>query len=102
MSFGSIELATIARTQDFTTIKHNEDSKGPLMQNMAGQKIQKETTQKVRQVNKKDEPEWQNKKFDARDKGSNSYQGDGGKNRKGKTTETIVRKDMSRGFDVKI
>ncbi len=102
MSFGSIELATIARTQDFTTIKHNEDSKGPLMQNMAGQKVQKETTQKVRQVNKKDEPEWQNKKFDARDKGSNSYQGDGGKNRKGNPTETIVRKDMNRGFDIKI
>ena len=102
MSFGSIELATIARTQDFTTIKHNEDSKGPLMQNMAGQKIQKETTQKVRQVNKKDEPEWQNKKFDARDKGSNSYQGDGGKNRKGKPTETIVRKGTSGGFDIKV
>ena len=102
MSFGSIELATIARTQDFTTIKHNEDSKGPLMQNMAEQKVQKDITQKVRQVNKKDEPAWQNKKFDAREKGSNSYQGDGGKNRKGKSTESIIKKGIDRGFDIKI
>lgn len=102
MSFGSIELATIARTQDFTTIKHNEDSKGPLMQSMAGQKVQKDTTQKVRQVNKQDEAVWQNKKFDARDKGSNSYHGDGGKNRKSSPSESVVLKGASRGFDIKI
>ena len=102
MSFGSIELATIARTQDFTSIKHNEDGKGPLMQSMAGQKIQKDTTQKVRQVNKQEQPEWHNKKFDAKDKGSNSYSGDGGKNRKGNPTEVVVRKGTSGGFDIKI
>lgn len=102
MSFGSIEIATIARTQDFTTIKHNEDSKGPLMQNMAGQKVQRDTNQKVRQVNKQDDLAWQNKKFDAREKGANSYQGDGGKNRKGKPTETLVQKGISGGFDIKI
>lgn len=102
MSFGSIELATIARTQDFTTIKHNEDSKGPLMQSMAGQKVQKDTTQKVRQVNKQDESAWQNKKFDAKDKGSNSYYGDGGKNRKGSPREAVVIKGTSGGFDIKI
>ncbi|MBQ8822628.1 MAG: hypothetical protein IJZ82_08305 [Lachnospiraceae bacterium] len=102
MAFGAIEIATIARTQDFTTIKHNEDSKGALMQNMAGQKVQKDTTQKIRQVNKKDEAAWQNKKFDAKDKGSNSYQGDGGKNRKGNPQESIIRKGISGGFDIKV
>ena len=102
MSFGSIEIATIARTQDFTTIKHNEDSKGPMMQTMAGQKVQKDSTQKIRQVNKQDETAWQNKKFDAKDKGSNSYQGDGGKNRKGNPREAVVVKKAPGGFDIKI
>ncbi len=102
MAFGAIELATIARTQDFTTIKHNEDSKGPMMQTMAGEKVQKDTTQKVHQVNKKDESAWQNKKFDAREKGSDSYQGDGGKNRRGKPQETIIRKGSAGGFDIKV
>ena len=102
MSFGSIEIVTITRAQDFTTIKHNEDSKGPLLQNMAEQKVHKDTAQKARQVNKKDEPAWENKKFDAREKGAGSYQGDGGKNRKGKPTETIVRKGTSGGFDIKV
>lgn len=102
MAFGAIEIATIARTQDFTTIKHNEDSKGPMMQNMAGQKVQKDTTQKVRQVNKKDETAWQNKKFDAKEKGSNAYQGDGGKKRKGNPQETIIRKGSLGGFDIKV
>ncbi len=102
MSFGSIELATIARTQDFTTIKHNEDGKGTMMQSMAGQKVQKDTMQKVHQVNKHDETSRQNKKFDAKEKGSNSYQGDGGKNRKRDSKETIVVKKAPGGFDIKI
>ena len=102
MAFGSIEIATIARTQDFTTIKHNEDGKGALLQNMAGQKVQKDTTQKIRQVNKQDEAVWHNNKFDAKDKGSNSYQGDGGKNRKGNPQEVVIRKGTTGGFDIKV
>ena len=27
MAFGAIELTTISRAQDYTTIKHNEDNK---------------------------------------------------------------------------
>lgn len=102
MAFGSIEIATIARTQDFTTIKHNEDSKGSMMQMTAGEKVQKDTTQKVRQVNKQDEAVWQNKKFDAKDKGAGTYHGDGGKNRKGNPKQSVVVKGTSGGFDIKI
>lgn len=102
MSFGSIEIVTITRTQDFTTMKHAEDNKGPMMQMAAGQKVQKDTTQKIHQVNKQDETAWQNKKFDAKDKGTNSYHGDGGKNRRSTPKEAIVIKGMSGGFDIKI
>ena len=102
MAFGSIDIVAMTRTQDFTTIKHNEDSKGPLMQTMAGEKVQKDTTRKVRQVNKKDETAWQNKKFDAKEKGSNSYQGDGGKGRRGGSQESLVRKGVTGGFDMKV
>ena len=32
MSFGSLEVASIPRTQDYTTMKQNEDNKGAFQQ----------------------------------------------------------------------
>lgn len=83
MSISRIELqGTVARAQDFTTIKQNEDNKG-----MVGQlNIQKQTDesieQKVQQVHQGDDVEQHEKRFDAKDKGNGQYSGDGGKKRK--------------------
>lgn len=102
MAFGSIEIVTLTRTQDYTTIKHNEDNKGLVNQATIGQQIQKNTEQKIREVHSSDNTEWHNKKFDARDKGSNEYSGDGGKKRGGnKAKEQVVIKGHQ-SFDMKI
>lgn len=103
MAMGAIELATIARSQDYTTIKHNEDNRGIAQQNNLTHNMRQEVEQKVKQVNQSDNADWQKKKFDARDKGNGSYAGDGGKGRKKEPEadgRVLVKKQG--GFDIKI
>lgn len=97
----SMEIATIARTQDFTAIKHNEDNRAALAQINMNHQNDKEIQNRARQVVQAEETMWQQKKFDAKDKGSNEYNGDGGKRRQGKPTAQVVVKGQQ-GFDVKI
>lgn len=105
MAVGAIENATIARVQDYSAIKQNEDNKGFAHQVSIGQDREQDNRQKARQVRQGDETQWQNKRPDAREKGSNEYQGNGGRDRRGKKPEAdqMVIKDRPRqGFDVKI
>lgn len=83
MAIGQIEIqGQITRAQDFTTYKHNEDTKGMVDQSNVGVTFAKHVENQVTKVNRGDQTEYQNKKFDAKEKGSNEYRGDGG--RKGK------------------
>lgn len=85
MAIGFVEMqGQITRAQDFTSIKHNEDTKGMVEQANFGQQMTKQVEKQVKRVNKKDQPEYHERKFDAKDKGSNEYRGDGGKSRKKK------------------
>lgn len=82
MAIGQIELqGQITRAQDFTTLKHNEDTRGMVEQANAEEKFSKQVENQIKTVNQKEQPENQNKKFDAKEKGSNEYSGDGGRNR---------------------
>lgn len=94
---------TIARTQDFTTIKHNEDQKGLIDQSNFQQQFRKEVNDRPHQVNRQDNADFYNRNFDAKDKGDNQYYGDGGKNRKRQQEEpgkVIIKGQNS--FDMKI
>lgn len=83
MAIGQIEIqGQITRAQDFTVLKHNEDTRGMVEQANAGEQLSKQVENQVKKVNQKEKPENQNKKYDAKEKGNNEYDGDGGKNRK--------------------
>lgn len=102
MAFGSIELTTISRAQDYTSIKHNEDNKGMTDQTNIGQHVQKEANQRPREVHSSDNSDWHNRKFDAKEKGSNEYNGDGGqRGKREKNKEQVVAKGYQ-GIDIKI
>ena len=101
MAFGAIEFTTITRAQDYTTVKHNEDNKGFVDQTNFSQQMQKTTEQHIRQVHSSDDPEWHQQNPDAKEKGRNEYQGDGGRRRKQGTQERVVVKGHG-GFDIKI
>ncbi len=94
---------TIARAQDFTTIKHNEDQKGLIDQSNFQQQFKKEINERPHQVNRQDNAESQNRKFDAKEKGDNQYSGDGGRRRRDSAEEQgrVVVKGRS-SFDMKI
>lgn len=101
MAINPINIATIARTQDYTAIKHNEDNRAAIMQLTTAQHEDKAQKLRAGQVLQKEGVNWHQKKFDAKEKGDNEYTGDGGKKRNAKQEDKVVRKGQQ-GFDVKI
>lgn len=104
MAIGPIELqGTIARAQDFTTIKQNEDQKSLVDQSNFQQQFNKELKERPQHVNQSDNAAFHNRKFDAKEKGDNQYSGDGGSKRQRNPEEDgrVVIKGQNR-FDVKI
>lgn len=103
MAIGFVELqGQITRAQDFTTVKHNEDTKGLVDQSNFGQQMTRQVERQAQRVNEKEKSENRQKKFDAREKGSNEYHGDGGRNRKKREKEAdgkVLLKGVST-FDV--
>ncbi|MCM1189544.1 MAG: hypothetical protein NC541_09630 [bacterium] len=101
MAFGSIELTTISRAQDYSAIKHNEDNKAVADQTNGQIQVQKNEVQRTREVHSSDDTQWHDDKPDARKKGNGEYYGDGGKRRKKQGQQPAVVKGRG-GFDIKI
>lgn len=104
MAIGPVEMnGVISRTQDYSTIKQNEDNKGIINQQNFQNKFEKELDIKHNQVVQKDDLRKQDRKFDAREKGDNEYQGDGGRRKKKEENpngKVVVKGRAS--FDMKI
>lgn len=65
--------ATVQRTQDMTSIKHQEDNKANLAQSNAQNTVKKEVEHKLQDVRKKDNADYNQQKYDAKEKGKNEY-----------------------------
>lgn len=103
MALGAIDLTSISRAQDYSPIKQNEDNKAFMDQNNIGQNVRKDIQQRAREVRTGDNSDWHSRKFDAKDKGSNEYQGDGGRRKNGNNQkEQMIVKGGHQGFDIKI
>ncbi len=102
MAMGTINIVSMTRSQDYTVLKQNEDNKAAMTQMTMGQQEDKALKQRANQVVQSEETQWQQKKFDAKEKGDNQYSGDGGRNRK-KTDQVVVKgTQQQQGFDVKV
>lgn len=100
MAIGFVEMqGQITRAQDFTSIKHNEDTKPMVEQANFSQQMTKQIERQVSRVNEGKQPEYQEKNFDAKEKGSNEYNGDGGKSRKKKLEENADGKVLLKRAD---
>ena len=102
MAFGSIEFTTISRAQEYSAIKQNEDNKGMVDQSNIISQVHKQTEQKTREVHESDDVQWHERRPDAKEKGDNSYSGDGGKKRKGGQPREQMTVRKQGGFDIKI
>ena len=88
MAIGPIEMqGQIMRAQDYSQIKQQEDVRPEIAQTSLQRETQKTNEQMMQRVNSRTDIENQMKKFDAKEKGSNEYHGDGGKDRRQKRDE---------------
>lgn len=102
MAINLIDYATVARSQDISIIKHNDDVKSMHQQSTMVDQSRKDNAQKHSEVNRQENADWHQQGFDARDKGKNQYAGDGGKSRrKNKQVEQVVVNGR-KSFDIKI
>lgn len=98
MAIGQIEIqGQITRAQDFSPIKHNEDTRGAVEQANVSTQFSKQVEAQVKTVRRGDRSEYYNKKFDAKDKGSNEYYGDGGQSGKRKEKKEPDGKVLLKG-----
>lgn len=92
----------VQRANDISAMKQNEDSKPMLDQNHISQTMHKHTEHLTQEVAKKDNADGRKEKFDAKEKGRNSYSRPGQQNRKKQAEDKVVVKNANRGFDIKI
>lgn len=103
MTISRVELqGQITRAQDFTTIKHQEDSKGFVEQTNIHLKTEQKVEVKAHQVQKGDKAENKGKRFDAKDGGNGHYYGDGGSRRKKEEEKKKPSAEGYGSFDIKI
>lgn len=105
MSVGPLTLnGIIPRSQDFGTIKQQEDNKPLVEQHNIQTTMKTHEERQIKQVNHADDAEQHMKKYDAKEKGSNEYKGQQKKKKKQeeKDKDRVVYGQGSSGFDMKI
>ena len=104
MSIRPVELSgVVQRSQDVSTVKHNEDNKSALQQQNVQTQFAKDTTHHMQQVTHANDSDNPKKKFDAREKGSNEYEDRRNRKKKaGEKNSGKVSVKTTGGFDMKI
>ena len=110
MGLGPLELSgVLQRTQDIAAIRHNEEHKSQVDQNHFVDRVNKEVDDRANTVKSTSEVSNEQKKFDAKEKGSNEYTGDGGQRKKdedahghGHEKEGVHIKMSESSFDIRI
>jgi len=83
MAIGPIEMqGQILRTQDFSTVKHHEDTRAEIAQSNISENRQSEEVRQHNRVTQTNQSNKQKMNSDASEKGNNEYTGDGGKRRR--------------------
>ena len=103
MAVGPVTLnGVIPRTQDFGTIKQQEDNKPVVEQHNIQTAMKTQEQRQLKQVNHADDADQHMKKYDAKEKGSNEYKGQQQKKKKKEEKDKVVFKQGIGGFDMKI
>lgn len=94
----------VQRTNDISTLKQQQDAKPVQDQSNIAQNVHKNVEHATKEVAKKDNADYAEQKYDAKEKGKNQYVRLDSK-RKKKDTKTQEKSSSSiayRGFDMKI
>lgn len=93
---------TIQQTHDVLQNQTKETHKGMVDQGNIYVQEHKKEYQKASQVVHSDDTRFREERFDAKEKGNGSYQGDGGGKRKHQDEKKGTHNKSEGGFDVKI
>lgn len=106
MAIGPVVLnGAMTRVQDYAQLKQNEDAKGMTDQTNFQAQFKHEIDHKLNQVHKSDDTQNGETKYDAKEKGNGTYEGDGGKHRKNQESDDVDGKVIPKfhtNFDIKI
>lgn len=98
----AVELqGVVQRNQDVASANQNEHQRAVIQQGNAMVETKKEAESIVKQVHQKEDMENRGKNSDAKEKGNNEYEGDGGRKRKKQDKDGSVRIKERQGFDMK-
>ncbi|MEG0805195.1 MAG: hypothetical protein RR364_03090 [Lachnospiraceae bacterium] len=96
----------LQRTQDVSTIKHNEDHRPMVQQQDITVTYEKKMEKQLHQISHTEKETKREEKFDAKEEGKNKYQDNRKKEKKQKnlqeTQDCVIEKKQSRSFDVKV
>lgn len=98
------------RTQDISNLKQQDDNKPIVQQHNLNVQQEKQTDKLTHQVKDPEEKENEGYRYDAKEKGSNQYEGDGKSKKKHKNESEkeyskdgkVIFKGQSASFDIKI
>lgn len=107
MSIGPLNLnGMIQRTQDIGNLKQQEDNKPAVQQHNIEVQQKKQEDHLVHQVQQSHRKENEGFRYDAKEKGNNSYEGNPQKKKEKKKEQEpdgkVLLKNHGGGFDVKI
>ena len=91
--------------QDYNAMRQHEEMRGFMDHTNFQKQIDQNVDEKLNQVQEKDKGEFRKQKFDAKEKGNGSYDGDGGKHRgnhKEEKENQVKAPYLGGGFDMKI
>lgn len=95
----------IQRTQDYASIRQNEESRAALQQANSDGVIKNQAEQKANNVHERDNTEFYDRQFDASQKGDNEYyrqEQERKKKKEEKEKDGKVTLKQGGGFDIKI
>lgn len=83
----------VQRSQDISTMRQGENTRPAVEQANINIQQNKNIQQRSEQVNRKEDPEHTEKRYDAKEKGSNEYENPNGNNNKKKRQELDMDSD---------
>lgn len=105
MAVGPVTLnGVIQRTQDIGVLKQQEDNKPLVDQQQIQTHMKHQEQRQLKQVKHADDVSNHEKRYDAKEKGNNEYQGNGQKKKQSEEKENgrVVLKQESGRFDMKV
>lgn len=103
MALNPIEISgAVNRADDIYHMRNQSDNKMYVDNSAAFKEVEKKSKDINEKVVKSDNSDFFNKKFDAKEKGSNSYQDNRNRNSKDKNIDGVVVVKKSSGFDISI